>query len=390
MHRAAEQPQAPAAVRTDLGAIFVSLELSRSTWLITSLSPGGGEKMSKHQVRGGDIAALLARFAELKARALARTGKSFPLVVIQEAGLDGFWIHRALVGEGIESHVVDPASVATSRRRKRAKTDRIDGEALVRTLLAHKRGEPRVCAMVRVPTPEEEDRRRLCRELKSRVGERVRHVNRLKGLFFAQGISDYEPRRPDRRERLDGLRTGDGRPLPEHLKALARRELDVIELLNAQIEEVKAGRDALLAAARATASPPAPVAMLLGLKGVGPGFAGALWSEGLFRHFDNRRQVAAYAGLAPTPWQSGRVDHEQGVSKAGNPRLRAVIVEMAWLWLRHQPDSALARWYRDRVRRDGGRMKKVAVVALARKLLVALWKYVTAGVVIEGAAMKSA
>jgi transposase len=390
MHRAAEQPQAPTAVRTDLGAIFVSLELSRSTWLVTSLSPGGGEKMSKHQVRGGDIAALLARFAELKAKALARTGKSFPLVVIQEAGLDGFWIHRALVGEGIESHVVDPASIATSRRRRRAKTDRIDGEALVRALLAHKRGEPRVCAMVRVPTPEEEDRRRLCRELKSLIGERVRHVNRLKGLFFAQGIGDYEPRRSDRRERLDGLRTGDGRPLPEHLKALARRELDVIELLNAQIEEVKAGRDALLAAARATASPPAPVAMLLGLKGVGPGFAGALWSEGLFRHFDNRRQVAAYAGLAPTPWQSGRVDHEQGVSKAGNPRLRAVIVEMAWLWLRHQPDSALARWYRDRVRRDGGRMKKVAVVALARKLLVALWRYVTAGVVIEGAAMKSA
>jgi transposase len=390
MHRVADQSQASTAVRTDLGAIFVSLELSRSTWLITSLSPGGGEKMSKHQVRGGDIAALLARFAELKAKALARTGKPFPLVVIQEAGLDGFWIHRALVGEGIESHVVDPASIATSRRRRRAKTDRIDGEALVRTLLAHKRGEPRVCAMVRVPTPEEEDRRRLCRELKSLIGERVRHVNRLKGLFFAQGIGDYEPRRSDRRERLDGLRTGDGRPLPEHLKALARRELDVIELLNAQIEEVKAGRDALLAAARATASPPGPVAMLLGLKGVGPGFAGALWSEGLFRHFDNRRQVAAYAGLAPTPWQSGRVDHEQGVSKAGNPRLRAVIVEMAGLWLRHQPDSALARWYRDRVRRDGGRMRKVAVVALARKLLVALWKYVTAGVVIEGAAMKTA
>jgi transposase len=390
MHRVADQSQASTAVRTDLGAIFVSLELSRSTWLITSLSPGGGEKMSKHQVRGGDIAALLARFAELKAKALARTGKPFPLVVIQEAGLDGFWIHRALVGEGIESHVVDPASIATSRRRRRAKTDRIDGEALVRTLLAHKRGEPRVCAMVRVPTPEEEDRRRLCRELKSLIGERVRHVNRLKGLFFAQGIGDYEPRRSDRRERLDGLRTGDGRPLPEHLKALARRELDVIELLNAQIEEVKAGRDALLAAARATASPPGPVAMLLGLKGVGPGFAGALWSEGLFRHFDNRRQVAAYAGLAPTPWQSGRVDHEQGVSKAGNPRLRAVIVEMAWLWLRHQPDSALARWYRDRVRRDGGRMRKVAIVALARKLLVALWKYVTAGVVIEGAAMKTA
>jgi transposase len=386
----ADHPEVSTAIRTDLGAIFISLELSRSTWLVTSLSPGGGEKMSKHQVQGGDTAGLLARFSELRAKVVARMGKPFPLVVIQEAGLDGFWIHRVLVSEGIESHVVDPASIATSRRRRRAKTDRIDGEALVRALLAYKRGEPRVCAMVRVPTPEEEDRRRLCRELKTLISERIRHVNRLKGLFFAQGIGDYEPRRSDRRERLDELRTGDGRPMPEHLKALARRELDLIELLNKQIQEVKAARDALLAVARAAVSAPAPVAMLLELKGVGPGFAGVLWSEGLFRHFDNRRQVAAYAGLAPTPWQSGRIDHEQGVSKAGNPRLRAVIVEMAWLWLRHQPNSALARWFHDRVRRDGGRMKKVAIVALARKLLVALWKYATAGVVIEGAAMKSA
>ena len=390
MANVADRPEATAAIRTDLGAIFASLELSRSTWLVTSLSPGSGERMSKHTVRGGDVAGLLARFADLRAKAYARTGRLFPLVVMQEAGLDGFWLHRVLVSEGIESHVVDPASIATARRRRRAKTDRIDGEALVRALLAYKRGEPRVCAMVRVPTPEEEDRRRLCRELKTLISERIRHANRLKGVLFAQGISGYEPRRRDRRERLEELKTGDGRPLPAHLRAMARRELDVLELLIGQIEEVKAARDALLAAQRTAAPPPAPVAMLLGLKGVGPGFAGALWSEGLFRHFDNRRQVAAYAGLAPTPWQSGSVDHEQGVSKAGNPRLRATIVEMAWLWLRHQPDSALARWYHDRVRRQGGRMKKVAIVALARKLLVALWKYVTAGVVIEGAAMKTA
>lgn len=383
----ADQPQALTAIRTDLGAIFISLELSRSTWLITSLSPGTGEKMSKHQVRGGDIAGLLARLSDLRAKTHARTGRIVPLVVIQEAGLDGFWIHRVLVSEGIESHVVDPASIAVSRRRRRAKTDRIDGEALVRALLAYKRGEPRVCAMVKAPTPEEEDRRFLCRELKTLISERVRHANRLKGLFFTQGIGDYEPRRSDRRERLDELRTGDGRPLSAHLRTLACRELEILELLNKQIEEVKAARDALLVSAR-TAAAPAPVTMLLELKGIGPGFAGALWSEGLFRHFDNRRQVAAYAGLAPTPWKSGRIDHEQGVSKAGNPRLRAISVEMAWL--RHQPDSALARWYHNRVRRDGGRMKKIAIVALARKLLVALWKYVTAGVVIEGAAMKSA
>src|SRR5918994_7497991 len=253
MHRAAEHPQAPTAVRTDLGAIFVSLELSRSTWLVTSLSPGGGEKMSKHQVRGGDIAALLARFAELKAKALARTGKSFPLVVIQEAGLDGFWIHRALVGEGIESHVVDPASIAATRRRRRAKTDRIDGETLVRALLAHKRGEPRVCAMLKAPTPQEEDRRRICRERKTLTAERIEHVNRIKGLLFAQGISDYEPMHRHRRIRLEELRTGDGRPLPRHLKAQLSRELDRLELLLQQIATVEAERDALLASTGKTA-----------------------------------------------------------------------------------------------------------------------------------------
>src|SRR4249920_76959 len=148
MQVAVDRPEAPSAIRTDLGAIFVSLELSRSTWLITSLSPGGGEKLSKHSVRGSDVAGLLERFANLREKARIRTGEVFPLIVIQEAGLDGFWIHRVLLSEGIESHVVDPASIATSRRRRRAKTDRIDGEALVRALLAHKRGEPRVCAMV--------------------------------------------------------------------------------------------------------------------------------------------------------------------------------------------------------------------------------------------------
>jgi transposase len=380
--------EAPSAIRSDLGAIFVSLELSRSTWLITSLSPGGGEKMSKHSVPAGDVCALLARFSELRRKTFARSGKSSPIIVIQEAGLDGFWVHRVLQNEGIESHVVDPASIATSRRRRRAKTDRIDGEALLRALLAYKRGEPRVCAMVKAPTPEEEDRRRLCRERKVLTNERVLHVNRLKGLLFSQGVSGYEPLRRDRRQRLDEMRTGDGRPLPTHLKAQIGRELDRLELLLEQIKAVETERDALLAAQQSAAS--APAAMLLDIKGIGPEFAAVLWSEGLFRHFDNRRQVASYAGLAPTPWQSGSVDREQGVSKAGNPRLRTTLIQLAWLWLRHQPQSALALWFEERVRRNGGRLKKTTIVALARKLLVALWKYVTAGVVIEGAVMKTA
>ena len=208
----ADRPEALSAIRCDLGAIFISLELSRSTWLITSLSPSGGEKMSKHSVPAGDICVLLARFSEIRQKAFARTGKSFPVIVIQEAGLDGFWIHRVLQNEGIESHVVDPASIATSRRRRRAKTDRIDGEALLRALLAYKRGEPRVCAMVKAPAPEEEDRRRLCRERKVLIAERVKHINRIKGLLLTQGVSDYEPLRRDRRRRLEELRTGDGRP----------------------------------------------------------------------------------------------------------------------------------------------------------------------------------
>ena len=384
----ADRPEALSAIRCDLGAIFISLELSRSTWLITSLSPSGGEKMSKHSVPAGDICVLLARFSEIRQKAFARTGKSFPVIVIQEAGLDGFWIHRVLQNEGIESHVVDPASIATSRRRRRAKTDRIDGEALLRALLAYKRGEPRVCAMVKAPAPEEEDRRRLCRERKVLIAERVKHINRIKGLLLTQGVSDYEPLRRDRRRRLEELRTGDGRPLPRHLKTQISRELDRLELLLQQIKAVETERDALLAAQRVTAR--APAAMLLDIKGIGPEFAATLWSEGLFRHFDNRRQVASYAGLAPTPWQSGSVDREQGVSKAGNPRLRSTLIQLAWLWLRHQPQSVLALWFEERVRRNGGRFKKTTIVALARKLLVALWKYVTAGVVIEGAMMKAA
>ena len=346
--------------------------------------------MSKHSVPAGDIYALLARISEFEQKAFARIGKSFPIIVIQEAGLDGFWIHRVLQQEGIESHVVDPASIATSRRRRRAKTDRIDGETLLRTLLAYKRSEPRVCAMVKAPTPEEEDRRRLCRERKILIAERVKHVNRIKGLLFCQGVSGYKPLGRDRRQRLDELRTGDGRLLPKHLKAQIGRELARLEQLLEQIKAVESERDALFAAAKAAAPAPGSPAMLLNIKGIGPEFAAVLWSEGLFRHFDNRRQVASYAGLAPTPWQSGSVDREQGVSKAGNPRLRTTLIQLAWLWLRNQPQSALALWFKDRVSRNGGRLKKTTIVALARKLLVALWKYVTAGVVIEGAIVKSA
>jgi transposase len=387
MRAAAHRPEDQTAISTNRGAIFISLELSRSTWLVTSLLPDNGEKMSKHSLRGGDAAGLLQRLRQLQEKAEGRTGRRAPIVVIQEAGLDGFWIHRLLEKEGIESYVVDAASIATSRRRRRAKTDRIDGEALIRALLAYKRGELRVCAMVRVPTPEEEDRRRISRERKTLTAERVAHVNRIKGLLFSQGVA-YEPLRRNRRAQLAELRGRDGRPLPEHLRRQIDRELDRLELVLEQIKAIEADRDDILTPANE--ADPTPAKMLMGLKGIGAEFAAVLWSEGLFRRFTNRRQIAAYAGLAPTPWQSGSVDREQGVGKSGNPRLRTTMLQLAWLWLRHQPDSTLSRWFHERVSRNGGRFRKTMITALARKLLVALWKYVTAGVVIEGAAIRTA
>jgi transposase len=244
--------------------------------------------------------------------------------------------------------------------------------------------------MVRAPTPEDEDSRRVCRERKTLTVERIQHINRIKGLLFSQGVSGYEPLRRDRRQRLDELKTGDGRPLPPHLKAQISRELDRLELLIEQIKAVEAERDVLFVPTTKTEHAPAPRTMLIDLRGIGPEFAAVLWSEGLHRSFANRKQVASYAGLAPTPWQSGSVVHEQGISKAGNPRLRTTMIQLAWLWLRHQPDSALARWFHARVKRNGGRLRKTTIVALARKLLVALWKYATAGVVIEGAIVKRA
>lgn len=240
--------------------------------------------------------------------------------------------------------------------------------------------------MVRPPSVEEEDRRRVCRERKVLINERTCHVNRIKGLLFAQGITGYEPMRRDRRERLKDLRTGDGRPLAHHVEGQILRELERLQLIIDQIKAVEVERDALIKEERVDT----PVAMLMHLKGIGPEFAAVLTSEGLFRHFYNRRQLAAYAGLAPTPWQSGSIRREQGVSKAGNPRLRTTMVELSWLWLRYQPDTALAKWFQERVERNGGRLRKPMIVALARKLLVALWKYATAGVVIEGAKMKTA
>jgi transposase len=353
--------------------------------LLTALAPGS-DKMSKHAIHSGDGAALIELITRLRAKATTRSLAAVRVVTIQEAGLDGFWIHRLLQANDCESYVVDAGSIAVSRRRRRAKTDAIDGETLLRTLLAWKRGEPRVCAMVVPPTPEQEDRRRISRERAILMRERVRHTNRIKGLLVGQGITGYEPLQKDRRARLLTLKTGDSQQLGERLQAELSRELDVLELLLEQLRQLNAENEAAIET-KAT-DEDTPGAVLARLKGIGPQIAAVLWFEGLYRKFSNRREVAAYAGLAPTPWRSGSIDREQGISKAGNRRLRHIMIELAWLWVRHQPDSTLTRWFQERVGTERGRVRRVAIVALARKLLIALWRYLTHGEIPEGAALK--
>jgi transposase len=348
-HQATARPDANTL---DASTLFASLELSKTHWLVTVSAPGS-EKLSKHVIAGGDGGAVLELLGRLQTRAERRIGTRLRVDVIQEAGLDGFWIHRLLSQNGIESHVVDPASIAVNRRARRAKTDAIDGETLVRTLMAWARGERQVCSMVQPPSPAAEDRRRLTRERGTLIQERTRHTNRIRGLLCGQGIPAYDPLRPDRLARLETLTTGDGRPLPERLKAEIRRELERLDLLCRQIAAVERERDALVAETRTA---PPVVATLARLRGIGPELASLLWLEALFRRFDNRRQIAAYAGLAPSPWQSGSIDREQGIAKSGNRRLRHALIELAWFWLRHQPASALSQWFHERVGQARGRV----------------------------------
>jgi transposase len=378
------RPGALAATASEHGVIAVSLELSPSKWLVTSLLPGS-EKMSKHMVGAGNATALLELLGRRRRQAEERAGAPVRLITIQEAGLDGFWLHRVLEKHGIESHVVDAASVAVPRRRRRAKSDGIDGETLLRTLLAWRRGEPRVCSMVRPPSPEEEDRRRLVRERAALVKERIRLTNRIRGLLASQGIPGYQPLHRDR-PGLDELFTGDGRALPPQLKRELMRVLERLELLRLQITAIEDERDA----AREAEAPESPGPLLLRLRAIGPEGAAVLAREAFYRRFENRRQVASFGGLAPSPWQSGRVERDQGISKAGNAHLRKTMIQLAWLWRRHQPASALSRWFRERAHGKDKRTRRILIVALARKLLVALWRYVSAGIVPEGAVFKAA
>jgi transposase len=243
--------------------------------------------------------------------------------------------------------------------------------------------------VVRVPSVEQEDARRLHRERHRLIQERVSHVNRIKGLCATQGIYDYEPLRSDRKAQLKGLRTGDGRALPARLKAEIMRELQRLELVLKTIAQIEAERDRVIKEAVPQHPNAGKIKALVNLKSIGPEFATTLVGEVFYRSFDNRRQVGGYIGLAPSPFSSGATDRDQGISKAGNPKARSTAVEVAWMWLRHQPDSALSIWFHQRVGDRKGRVRRIAIVALARKLMVALWRYLETGLVPAGAVFKT-
>jgi transposase len=368
------------------GTIFVSVELSQKTWLVTLHSPDR-DRISRHKLEGGDHAGLLALLASVQARAAAKLGSAPKLVSCYEAGYDGFWLHRLLTAAGITNLVFDPASIAVEQRSRRAKTDRIDGELMLRTLMAHLRGEPRVVRIVRVPSVEQEDARRASRERDRLVKEQTGHTNRIKALLRLKGMAVGYPRRRDWLNWLAQQRDWQGQPLPPHVLTEVKREHARLMLVREQL--------AVLEQAQAAQASPVPAAMaerrdlLQRLKALGPAFATTLTNEVFYKDFRNRRQVGAYCGLASSPWRSGGIDREQGISKAGNPRARLKAIELAWLWLRHQPESELSRWFRTRTANAGKRAKRIAIVALARKLIVALWRYLTTGLVPAGAAMKA-
>jgi transposase len=371
----------------DTGTIFVAIELSQKSWLITLHSPDQG-RMSRHRLEGGDHAGLLALIAKIRARAAQKLGSEPRVASCYEAGYDGFWLHRLLIAAGINSFVFDPASIAVEQRARRAKTDRIDGELLLRTLMAYLRGEPRVVRLVRVPTVEQEDARRVSRERDRLVTEQTAHTNRIKALLRLSGLAVGTPLRRNWLSWLEQQHDWQGQPLPPHVLAEVRREHARLMLVREQLAALEQSQQA----AQASAVPDAMAKrreQLQRLKGLGPAFATTLAGELFYKDFRNRREVASYCGLTPSPWKSGGIDREQGISKAGNPHVRQKTVELAWLWVRHQPNSALSRWFQARTLNAGKRARRIAIVALARKLVVALWRYLDTGLVPEEALMKA-
>jgi transposase len=366
--------------------VYVAIELSFSSWLVAARLPGT-ERSRLHRIEAGNTLALLALMAELRSRASTKRGEAVEVACCFEAGRDGFWLHRVLTAHGIAAYVLEPTSILVNRRARRAKTDRLDAEGMLRVLATWLGGDRQVCSMVRVPTPDEEDAKRPHRERQHLVQERLRIENRIEGLLFTQGIRKRPSLRSWEREMAE-LRTGDGRALPPLLRAelerLRRRLVLVLEL----IRELEAERDSAMIAA-ADDDVTQKITALQRIRGIGANFAAVLVREVFYRSFANRRQLASYVGIVPMPYQSGGVDRDRSIRRMGNPRARTSMIQLAWLWLRYQPDSALATWFRERVGALQGRTRRIAIVAVARRLLIALWHYVETGVIPESIAVRA-
>jgi transposase len=363
--------------------LFVAFELGESSWKL-ALTVGLGQRGRERTVGAHDLAAVRREIVRAKQR-FGLPGMC-SVKSCYEAGRDAFWLHRWLEAEGIDNRVVDASSIEVNRRLRRAKTDRMDATRLLVLLLRFWNGERRVWSVVQVPSVEEEDRRHLHRELLTMKRDRTRLANRIQGLLANQGLR-VDWRRPLSRQ-LDALRSWDGSSLPPGLRARLDQERERLELLNRQIEALEVTRRERIRAEKAEPVME-KVSRLLTLQGVGSNSAWLYVMEFFaWRQFRNRREVGALAGLTPTPYQSGESRREQGIAKAGNRHVRAMAIEIAWGWLRFQPESALSKWYQARFGHGSSRLRRIGIVALARKLLIALWRFLEAGIVPEGAVLK--
>ncbi len=374
----------PEAITTAEHALHAALELSKNSWLLAIQFPDR-DNPSLYSIRGGNAEGLMVKLDAARDHVAKVTGHTPKVTLCYEAGYDGFWLSRFLERRGIECHVMEPASLQVNRKARRVKTDRIDVESILHTLIAWCRGERHVCSMVVIPSIEEEDLRRSHRERDRLVRERTAHINRIKSLLFGQGIRGINVKARYKTLVLADLVTGDGRPLPERLSREIAREIERLAQVQAQIVEIERERDNAPTPCEATERKRHD---LLRLKGLGPALSSTLTREVYYRRFVNRRQVASYIGITPSAYDSGDGHRSQGISKAGNRLARVAMVEAAWLWVRHQPDSALTQWFHHRTQGQKGRIRRVMIVALARKLAIAFWRYLETGLIPEGAVIK--
>jgi transposase len=367
--------------------IIAVIEMSLAKWLVAAVVPGVERQPLKRL--DADEAALLKLLHRWRNEAGQAGRQVKRIVVAYEAGRDGFWLARWLRVRGIEAYVIHPSSIAVSREHRRAKTDRLDTELLMRAFLGWLRGEKRHCSMVAIPTVEEEDARRPNRERGNLVTEQTRIVNQIKAVLTRFGIRTFRPTLRKAEEQLEGLRTAEGVPLPDNTRAELRRYLARLRVVREQIRAIEQSRLGKLATTPEK-GPHAMVRLIARVLGVGVETADMLVNEVFSRHWRDRKAVARYAGLTGSPDESGRRRRERGLARAGNTRVRCGMIQFAWRFLRFQKDSALAQWFAARTADRRASTRKTMIVALARKLLIALWRLVTSGEVSDGIVLRPA